>query len=79
MESVRRLIRKYVKAYQSVGDRFWRKAVAHTYSDTEHGFCKIFYTARMISTPGWHSLLMDRSDHADAARLTDHALCWTHH
>jgi hypothetical protein len=27
----------------------------------------------------WHSLLMDRSDHADDSRLTDHALRWTNH
>jgi hypothetical protein len=27
----------------------------------------------------WHSLLMDWSDHADDARLTDHALRWTNH
>jgi hypothetical protein len=39
----------------------------------EHEFCKNFHIAPMISTPSWHSLLMDRSDHADNARLTDHA------
>jgi hypothetical protein len=27
----------------------------------------------------WHSLLMDRSDHADDSRLTDHAPRWANH
>jgi hypothetical protein len=34
---------------------------------------KNVHTAPMISAPSRHSLLMDRSDHADDVRLTDHA------
>jgi DDE superfamily endonuclease len=37
------------------------------------------YAQPKTSRFSWHSLLMDRSDHTDAARLTDHALRWTNH